>query len=289
MIEGAEKESTAGISQAVSASQPSQRSRVRNEWTPAGQPLRERWYQAKQHRKEADEQSKMYENRIKLLEKKRERAMKMLEITRAKEQQLAQMRQNQQTEADERHLHLQAQNLQVETARRDARNMVELTRASCHLNQINKNRQNNDWKNKVADEKAQWKAQRLEEGRQEYERRKGIHDYVHSTDVAMPKLRMSMNKQQKLDETRDWLCAELNDHQRVVGQHSSRMDGWASLERSMIDTVKNSESNHSKAQEDIEKTFMSHDKSFRVDRMVRARLREDPLPPQRPYPFTARP
>lgn len=278
-----------GALQTVSTSVPSQTARVRNEWTPAGQPLREVWYQAKQQRKEADDQSKMYENRIKLLEKKRERALKMLENTKVKECQLAEMRQSAQAEADARHTQLQVHNQSVETARRDARNMVEMTRASSHLNKLGKNQANLEYKRQVNEEKAQWKADRLEQADHEFQRRKGIRDYVHSTDVAVPKMRMAMNKQQKLDETREWLCAELNDHQRVVSQHSSRMDGWANLEQSMIDTVKLSESDHAKAQDDIEKVFMSHDKSFRVDRMVRARLREDPLPPQRPHPFTARP
>merc|ERR1719272_989062 len=69
---------------------------------------------------------------------------------------------------------------------RDARNMVQETRANSHLKTLENIDKNIQYKRQINQEKDQWKQDRLSYESQDYYYRKGIHDHVHSTDVAAP-------------------------------------------------------------------------------------------------------
>jgi hypothetical protein len=284
---------TQGISQTVSIAATenvhSARAPVRNEWMPEGNPIRDEWYAAKLSRKKADDNSKLYENRIGMLHKKRERALRMLESTRDRERKLVEMRKTAEAEANHRHEEVMFQNHQQARDHRDARNMVHSARAGCHIKQVLTQDRNTQYKRQINHEKAMWKETRLESEANDFAYRKGIHDYIHTTDVANPRRSMESDKQSKLNRTRDHLHLELADHSKVLSTHDSKMESYESIEHSMIENVQNAKGNVDKANDDLERKYMKAENSYRVDRIVRQRLKEQPLPPDRPHPFTARP
>lgn len=274
----------------VSIPEPSSaRAPVRNEWQPQGPPVREEWYAAKCSRKEADEKSKLYENRIGMLHKKRERALRMLEMTRAREKQLQVMRETAEIEADERHHHLMLQNHQRARDHRDARNMVQSARAGCHIKQVLTQDRNTGIKRQMNEVKDAWKQERLDKEAKDFSYRKGIHDHIQSTDRANPRAAMHAHKQSNIDRTREHLYYELDDHSRVLSSHDSKMDAYQSIEHSMIENVNKAQGDGKQAQDALEQSFIRSESSYRVDRLVRSRLKDQPLPPDREWPFTPRP
>lgn len=279
-----------GVSNSVSlsATEPG-RPLVKNEWRPHGESIREEWYAAKCSRKEADEKSRLYENRIGMLHKKRERALRMLEATRDRERQLVMQRAQAEAEANQQHEMVMHQNHKQAMAHRDARNMVQTARAGCHIKQVLTQDRNTNIKREMNEVKAAWKATRLDNDSKDFAYRKCIHDYIHSTDVANPREAQHTDKQHKLDRTREHLLYELEDHSRVLSAHDSKMDSYASLEHSMIENVNKAQGDCKLSQERLEQDFIRSDSSYRVDRMVHKRLKDKPMPPDRPPPFTARP
>lgn len=284
---------TQGVSQTVSIAAteplPSSRAPVRNEWLPEGNAIREEWYNAKLLRKEADSKSRLYENRIGMLHKKRERALRMLESTRERERKLIDLRTSAEAEAQQRHELMMLQNLQVARDHRDARNMVHSARAGCHVKQVLTQDQNTQYKRQINHEKDMWKQDRLSREANDFKYRKGIHDHVHSTDVANPRRAMDQEKQNKLNRTRSELQDELNEHSKVLSTADSKMESYASLEHSMIENVDKAQCDIIQAQDNLEQKYIKAQNSYRVDRMLRQRLKDQPLPPERPHPFTARP
>jgi len=284
---------TQGISQTVSiaATEPvhSARAPVRNEWQPQGNPVRDEWYTAKLSRKEADNKSKLYENRIGMLHKKRERALRMLEATRDKERKLVEQRMTAEAEAAHHHQIVMQQNHQLARDHRDARNMVLSARAGCHIKQVLTQDRNTQYKRQINHEKAMWKETRLESEANDYAYRKGIHDYIHTTDVANPRRAMEQDKQSKLNRTRDHLSMELADHSKVLSTHDTKMESYESLEHSMIENVQNAQGSVDHANDILEQKYIKAENSYRVDRIVKQRLKDQPLPLDRPFPFTARP
>lgn len=283
-----------GVSQSASLhatdpNHPSMRVPVRNEWRPDGNSIREDWHVAKMSRKDADEKSKLYENRIEMLHKKRERALRMLESTRAQEQKFVEMRAKAEAEAAHQHELAMAHNEQQARSRRDARNMVQSARAGCHIKQVLTQDRNTQCKRQMNEVKAAWKADRIQNDSLDFEYRKGHHDHIHSTHVANPKAAMHNDKQTKLNRTRDHLLYELADHSSVLSAHDSKMDSYVSVEHSMIENVNKVQGDVKDCQDSVMEKFIKHDKSYRVDRIVKNCLKEQPLPPERAHPFTARP
>merc|ERR1719272_574021 len=135
---------------------------------------------------------------------------------------------------------------------RDARNMVQETRANSHLKILDNVDKNIQYKRQVNEEKDQWKQDRLSRESQDFAYRKGIHDHVHSTDVAAPRRACDDDKQKKMEQTRSHLRYELADHSRVIGAHDAKMDSYQSLEHSMIENVNKSQGEGKQAQEDLE-------------------------------------
>jgi len=262
---------------------------VRNEWYPRGDSVREQWYAAKLSKKDAEDKSKLYENRIGMLHKKRERALRMLESTRAREQQLMEQRRIAEVETKQQHELVMQQNLKITRDHRDARNMVLSARAGCHIRQVLMQDRNTHHKRRVNQEKADWKEERLARESADFAYRKGIHDYIHSTDVANPRAACDDDKQNKLDRTREHLLNEWADHDKALSTHSSKMEGYASLEHSMIENVTKVQCDVKSSAEALEQKYIKADASYRPDRMLRQRLKDQPVPPERPLPFTPRP
>merc|ERR1711924_27184 len=149
---------------------------------------------------------------------------------------------------------------------REKRDMVQTSRAMCHMGRLEKLRSNRECVETWHDEKRRWREQRKEAQIAEEARveimmadvrasRKGAKDQVENT------------KKMRTEATQAHMRDVIAENRRIVQQKTKLIGQYVDIERGLVDYVQESEGRQQQAEEDLH-DFIVTAPSSRVDRLV---------------------